>query len=222
MLHRHRYNMAVMSLQSISRWSPLTSYKRCARFYSGQSSQSTDHSSLPPQLDGHRAYYYYLNEHGLLFLHDTWPRNIATCFKDKRFLDTFFRMLRSNTTQKISSPYDYISPCGREWNFLSCQDTPVVYYDLSSDGKLLSWAGSLTEPFQLDKICLSRHTGRLYHPLPSMLNGRGLPAYALLHSSLVLSHLYDGLSATPSSDKQAPFKLEYRNQIYHLKYFQRN
>ncbi|PWN52993.1 hypothetical protein IE53DRAFT_228848 [Violaceomyces palustris] len=43
-----------------------------------------------------RAYKYFVDVHGQLFLHDTVPKNLTSCFKDKDFLNFFFTRLRPN------------------------------------------------------------------------------------------------------------------------------
>ncbi len=72
-----------------------------------------------------RTYYYYVDTHGRLYLHDTKPRNIATCLKDNKFLDFFWKRLQVNTGQLVPpNSFPYVSPCGAEMNFVQCADTP--------------------------------------------------------------------------------------------------
>lgn len=47
--------------------------------------------------------------------------------------------------------YEWISPCGPELNCIKAQDTPVVYRQLSTDGKL-KYAGEMEETFQPDRL----------------------------------------------------------------------
>ncbi len=72
-----------------------------------------------------RTYFYFVDTHGRLYLHDTKPRTVATCLKDSKFLDFFWKRLQINTSQLVpSSAFPYVSPCGSELNFVQCADTP--------------------------------------------------------------------------------------------------
>jgi hypothetical protein len=72
-----------------------------------------------------RTYFYYVDLHGRLYLHDTKPRTIATCLKDQKFLDFFWKRLLQNKGQVVPpSSFPYVSPCGSELNFVQCADTP--------------------------------------------------------------------------------------------------
>lgn len=72
-----------------------------------------------------RTYYYFVDTHGRLYLHDTKPRTIATCLKDNKFLDFFWKRLQMNSGQLVSATsFPYVSPCGAELNFVQCADTP--------------------------------------------------------------------------------------------------
>ncbi len=78
-----------------------------------------------------RAYFYFVDTHGRLYLHDTTPRTIATCLKDSKFLDFFWKRLQLNTNELVSSSaFPYVSPCGSEMNFVQCADTPWVHVPL--------------------------------------------------------------------------------------------
>uniref|UniRef100_A0A0G4HI48 Uncharacterized protein n=1 Tax=Chromera velia CCMP2878 TaxID=1169474 RepID=A0A0G4HI48_9ALVE len=104
----------------------------------------------------------------VLFLNDTKQKNFTTCFNEKKFLNFFFRQLRPNTTGQHAEEFPFVSPCGKEINFLRCDDTPIVYTGLREepDGShSLVWAGDLTAPFDPSKLFISQR-GRLYHPAP--------------------------------------------------------
>jgi hypothetical protein len=76
-----------------------------------------------------RTYYYFVDTHGRLYLHDTKPRTIATCLKDNKFLDFFWKRLQMNSGQLVSATsFPYVSPCGAELNFVQCADTPWVSF----------------------------------------------------------------------------------------------
>ncbi|KAG0270036.1 hypothetical protein DFQ27_001000 [Actinomortierella ambigua] len=151
---------------------------------------------------GIRPYFYHLDVHGQLFLHDTYPRNFTSCFKDPKFLDFFFSRIQPNDRagdppefQRLHQQYPWISPCGKEMNFVEVADVPVVYHSLR-DGHLV-WAGTKTTPFLPDRLFVSESTGRIYHTLPPAIQQRWShmkkPPLGLLKSSLVLAELVDKL-----------------------------
>ncbi|ORX97189.1 hypothetical protein K493DRAFT_314163 [Basidiobolus meristosporus CBS 931.73] len=138
-----------------------------------------------------REYFYHIDVHGQLFLEDTKPKNFTTCFKDKRFLDFFFQRLRVNDTGR-NEQYPYVSPCGKELNYILSEDAPIVFSDL--DGEQLVWAGDKRFLFHPEKILVSSTSGRIYHPSPKTLNNKTKHAeMALLKSSLVLTKFAEHL-----------------------------
>lgn len=48
-------------------------------------------------------------------------------FADKKFLKFFFSRLRKNTTKVYADSFPYISLCGKERNFIRCDDLPIVF-----------------------------------------------------------------------------------------------
>ena len=76
--------------------------------------------------------------------------------------------------------FPFISPCGKELNYLQCDDRPIVYTSITnnSDGtqQLLTINGTekLTYPFQPEKICMFPESGRIYHPSAEKYGGVGL------------------------------------------------
>uniref|UniRef100_A0A1B0GK05 Uncharacterized protein n=1 Tax=Lutzomyia longipalpis TaxID=7200 RepID=A0A1B0GK05_LUTLO len=108
---------------------------------------------------------------------DARMKNFTSCFKDKKFLHFFFTRVRLNNTDRYSGSFPYLSPCGRERNFIRCDDLPIVYTHTMEDGMKLSYnhAGDLlTVPFQPDKIFMSPDTGRVYHPAIERYGSIGL------------------------------------------------
>ncbi|XP_008569971.1 PREDICTED: UPF0598 protein C8orf82 homolog [Galeopterus variegatus] len=73
-----------------------------------------------------REYFYYVDHQGQLFLDDSKTKNFITCFKDPQFLVAFFSRLRPNRSGRYEAAFPFVSPCGRERNFLRCEDRPVV------------------------------------------------------------------------------------------------
>ncbi|XP_057245366.1 UPF0598 protein C8orf82 homolog, partial [Malurus melanocephalus] len=99
------------------------------------------------------------------------------------FLSFFFSRLERNRSGRHEGAFPWLSRCGRERNFLRCEDVPVVFTALLSapDGApLLSYSGcGLTVPFRPSRLALLPHNGRLYHPGPERAGGVGLVRSAL-------------------------------------------
>lgn len=133
-----------------------------------------------------REYFYYMDHQGQLFLDDTKVKNFVTCFKDKQFLVFFFSRLRFNQSGRYEEDFPYLSPCGRERNFLRCDDRPVVFTHLirggHSEAELLSFCGGaekLTVPFRPESLYMDPGSGRVYHPCSQRTGGVGLVRSAL-------------------------------------------
>ncbi|NXK92283.1 CH082 protein, partial [Formicarius rufipectus] len=77
-----------------------------------------------------REYFYYIDHRGQLFLDDAKVKNFITCFKDPTFLSMFFRHLERNRSGRYEREFPFVSRCGRERNFLRCDDVPVVFTHL--------------------------------------------------------------------------------------------
>lgn len=76
-----------------------------------------------------------------------------------------------------------MSPCGRERNFIRCDDRPIVFVHLTDniegsckDVLSYGYAGSptLNVKFEPSKVCMLPETGRIYHPADPELGGVGL------------------------------------------------
>ena len=52
------------------------------------------------------------------------------CCVDKKFLEFFFKRVKLNTTGQYESEFPYVSPCGREINYIHCDDLPIVFSQL--------------------------------------------------------------------------------------------
>ena len=99
-------------------------------------------------------------------------QNIATSIKDIKFLNFFFRQIRQTTPRdvamldaSIGENYPYVSPCGKELNFIRPAAKPIVFHALV-DNELV-YGGSLVQPLDYSLLRVSRSTGRLYHQLVS-------------------------------------------------------
>ena len=141
----------------------------CNRFKSIVKPESfyESHSESDP-----RRYFYNVDLQGRLFLEETIPKNIATSIKDERFLDFFFRMIRPvgpreleimNKFEISQDEYPFVSPCGKELNFIRPAATPIVYHSFNQTDMTLIYAGTKTEEFRASGLAISKKTGRLYH-----------------------------------------------------------
>ncbi|KAK5869491.1 hypothetical protein PBY51_024200 [Eleginops maclovinus] len=139
-----------------------------------------------------REYFYYIDHQGQLFLDDTKVKNFVTCFKDVKFLVFFFSRLRSNQSGRYDGDFPFLSLCGRERNFVRCDDRPVVFTHLlqsaagapgvPGDQELLSYCGGadkLSAPFRPEALYMQPVSGRLYHPCSELAGGVGLVRSAL-------------------------------------------
>ncbi|CAD6184973.1 unnamed protein product [Caenorhabditis auriculariae] len=120
------------------------------------------------QYDGKfREYFYFINHEGMLFLEDSRMKNFTSAYKGIRriFLNFFYKKLRFNETKRFEE-FPYISHCGRERNYLKCDDRPIVYTQLSEDRKSLRVGQSdIFHEFQPSRLFM-KESGRLYHPAP--------------------------------------------------------
>lgn len=54
-------------------------------------------------------------------------KNFTSCFKDKPFLKFFFDRLKRNDSDRYADTFPFVSVCGRERNFIRCDDLPIVF-----------------------------------------------------------------------------------------------
>ncbi|XP_068524791.1 UPF0598 protein C8orf82 homolog, partial [Anas acuta] len=119
----------------------------------------------------------------------------------QRFLTFFFERLRPNRSGRYEAAFPYLSPCGRERNYVRCEDQPVVFTRLLSPSttsttstpsttttgstaapQLLSYCGGgerLAVPFEPRRLAFLPENGRLYHPAPARAGGVGLVSWEL-------------------------------------------
>lgn len=113
-----------------------------------------------------REYFYYVSSRGGLYLEDTLPKNIATSLKSPKFLTFFTQQLRKNDG-KYAAAYPWVSPCGKEMNYVSAALTPVVFTALqeqadSAAACTLRVNDAFDVTFQPDQLAMDE-AGRLYH-----------------------------------------------------------
>lgn len=157
-------------LLNIINWhSKWTSLRNVSLYTQGQSPE--------PKI---REYFYYIDHEGMLFMDDAKMKNFTSCFKEKKFLKFFFSRLRQNETQRYQM-FPFLSPCGRERNYVRCDDTPIVFTehlkDYTKDEDTLSYAHGgpdLSAVFQPQKLYMHPASGRVYHPAWPKVGGIGL------------------------------------------------
>ncbi len=93
----------------------------------------------------------------------------------------FFNRLKVNQSGRYEQDFPFLSLCGRERNFLRCEDQPVVFTHLLSEERLSYCGGGakLTAPFRPESLFMHPVSGRLYHPGPERRAGVGLVRSAL-------------------------------------------
>lgn len=112
-------------------------------------------------------------------------KNFTSCFKEKKFLAFFFKRLQKNNTDRYVEDFPYLSLCGKERNFVRCDDLPIVFTKLvqktnGSTGKEEDWFGYahaedlLMVPFEPERLVMNIDSGRVYHPAPDKAGGIGL------------------------------------------------
>lgn len=123
--------------------------ERCFRFNKNILFRSVSYEQGQKYDNKIREYFYYIDHNGMvrelifllhftnlslnvhlvpqLFLDDAKMKNFTSCFKDKKFLQFFFHRLRTNETGRYQDDFPYLSICGRERNYIRCDDLPIVY-----------------------------------------------------------------------------------------------
>ncbi|KNC84635.1 hypothetical protein SARC_03165 [Sphaeroforma arctica JP610] len=153
-----------------------------------------------------RQYFYHVDEHGQLFLEDTKVKNFITAYKDKAFLNFFYKRLTINTTGMYES-FPYVSLCGKEINFLKSGGTsPIVFSEI--DAGYLIYGGTLKFEFQPTKLEFSVD-GRLFHPSPKPK----VCEMALIGSKLAIS-LSKQMSFEPNEFGDGYAMLDYDGHAY--------
>ncbi|XP_070604546.1 UPF0598 protein C8orf82 homolog [Erythrolamprus reginae] len=151
-----------------------------------------------------REYFYYVDHQGQLFLDDAKVKNFISCFKDKQFLVFFFKQLKLNHSGRYEDSFPYLSPCGREHNYVRCDDRPIVFTHLldgPSGQPSLSFCGGadrLTVPFQPEKLIMLAENGRVYHPGPEKAGGVGLVKSSLAFELSPCFEYQDGPGQPPT------------------------
>lgn len=143
-------------------------------------------------------------------------KNFTSCFKEKKFLQFFFKRIRQNKADRYQD-FPFISLCGRERNFIRCDDVPIVYTHIitknGQDVMTYGHAGDLlSAPFMPDKIYMLPRTGRVYHPAEDVYGGIGLIRSKL---AIELSKNFE----FQNGDGKPPTHFGWKNKNYELDQF---
>ncbi|XP_058032527.1 UPF0598 protein C8orf82 homolog [Ahaetulla prasina] len=169
-----------------------------------------------------REYFYYIDHQGQLFLDDAKVKNFITCFKDKQFLVFFFKRLKLNRSGRYEDSFPYLSPCGREHNYIRCDDRPIVFTHLlegPSGQQSLSFCGGaelLAVPFQPEKLVMLAENGRVYHPGPEKAGGVGLVKSSLAFELSPCFEYQDGPGQPPTHFRWQEKKYPLTNELLRL------
>ncbi|CAF0718969.1 unnamed protein product [Brachionus calyciflorus] len=178
-----------------------------------------------------REYFYFIDHQGQLFLDDTKIKNFTSCYKEKKFLEFFFRKLRNNKTDRYNKKFPFISYCGLERNYLNCDDLPFVVTLLDEANGLiqLNQINSSNWSFRFDPKNLfhNQKNGRLYYLFqgqeivkhnemcgndPRRMNHLdNLPCRVALVKSEISLRLMEKVQID-----NGELKFEYKSQVYNL------
>ena len=139
--------------------------------------------------------------------------NTFILFSEKAFLEFFFKRLRLNETDRYPE-FPYLSPCGRERNYVRCDDKAIVYTHIieGDESDLLSYGGAadkLTVVFEPSKICMLPETGRIYHPASPDIGGVGLIKSSV---AIAISKYFE----FENGEENPPTKFTWKDKTYQL------
>ena len=139
---------------------------------------------------------------------------IPLFFSDKKFLAFFFKRVRFNNSGRYESSFPYLSLCGRERNYIRCDDRPIVYTHVAEkDGKEVFCYGHagdlLFNDFQPDKVTMSPQTGRVYHPCHASAGSVGL-----VQSKLAIE--FSRLFKFDNGEDNPPTQFTWQGRTYNL------
>lgn len=137
-----------------------------------------------------RQYFYHINLFGHLFIEDVLPKNITSCLKSDKFLNFFFSQIKPNDTGEHMD-YPFISPCGKEMNFIKTADPygAVVFREFDESKEKFQFyggGGGKFQPLNPRSFVISSQ-GRLYHELTEHRHAKDLGSLALVRSQVALS-----------------------------------
>ena len=214
----------------MARWQIL-SHIRFTKFISRSLSEKYVQGQSPePNI---REYFYYIDHQGQLFLDDTKSKNFITCYKDVQFLSFFFRMLKRNNYERYTEDFAFVSLCGKERNFVRCDDVPIVFtHFVSESGDVIDniigdcndkddfWlvpnnlvkVKRVHEKFDPTGVKMLPETHRVYHPCLKKYGGMGLIKSSL---AIKLSDLF--VYERDAGELEPPTGIKWGEKIYSLK-----
>ncbi|XP_058461650.1 UPF0598 protein CG30010 isoform X2 [Malaya genurostris] len=131
------------------------------------------------------------------------------------YIDHEGMRLRFNEGTRYREHFPFLSPCGRERNYVRCDDVPIVFTHIFQDSKgidQLSFAHAgdlLTVPWEPDRICMFPLSGRVYHPAPERCGSIGLVRSKL---AIELSKHFTFLEG----EDEPPTHFAWKNTTYEL------
>ena len=137
--------------------------------------------------------------------------------------------MKVNTTGIFESEFPYISPCGKEINYVRCDDHPIVFSSFIESGKDTAERGPyhltyngigsrMKFEFQPHKLCMLPRSGRIYHPGPEKAGGVGLVKSSL---AIELSRNFVYKKGCPDTDPPSHFmwngtEYELDNELWNI------
>ena len=161
-----------------------------------------------------RHYFYTIDIKGYLYISTTTTKNFVSCLKDKAILLFMYKQLRLNNTQQYND-YKYISPCGKEINYIKHDDDNACIGFTSFDKDKLYYAGDqISTVFNPSSIVINKTNGRIYHPVSGhkYLSDH----YGLLHSNIA-SELSNHINIITNSDNNDIYQLQWKSKTYDIK-----
>jgi hypothetical protein len=167
--------------------------------------------------------------------------NWANMNLEQKFLQFFFENLRRNKPDNMHfAKFPYVSFCGREQNYLRCDDLPFVLtkLDENSDTVQVNQISSARWAFYFDPNNLYHNlsNGRLYYNLESkevimnhtdgqngipsnlkkMTHLNKMPCRLALVKSGISIELMKHVREETGDQEEKKFKFEYKSKVYYL------
>lgn len=107
-----------------------------------------------------RIYFYKVDYDGNLYFENS-------LLTDLQFLNFFYSQIQYNYTGYYPE-YKYISPCGKEMNFIECKDTPIVFRRLEKE--FIIYGGNLKISFDPKNLIYLTSNSQLYYEFKNKVN----------------------------------------------------